>query len=84
MAVTCAPTFTIAGTLVGYGSSGLQLKNNTNAETITIPAGQTTFAFTKPVTQKLGYSISIAVNRQPPTSQAMGIVPCWSSRRLTA
>ena len=73
--VNCVPTFSIAGTLLGYaaGTTGpLQLKNGPTNETITVPSGQTTFAFTKPVTRAQGYAITVAVQPTGP-SQACGV-----------
>ena len=64
LAVACTPTHLIGGTLSGYTGSGLQLilKNaawSQTLQTIAVAGSSATFAFTTPVTQAQGYSVSL-------------------------
>ena len=53
----------IAGTVAGNNGTGLQLTNSTTGEVITVAKAATTFAFTRAVSQALGYAV--AVTAQP-------------------
>ena len=59
IAVNCVPAFLISGTLSAVNGTGLQLKNSTTGEVLTLAKSATTFAFTRAVTQAQGYSISV-------------------------
>ena len=63
VAVSCAQTFTVSGTISGLATAGLQLQDYSGGETLPVAANATTFAFTTPV--PFGTNISVTVTRQP-------------------